>query len=83
VKAGGTVAVSGALQHSKLGSVRRSDGTKQLTYAGYPLYYYVGDTKPGDTNGQGLDDFGAYWWLLGPSGKPLSKSGGNPAGGAW
>lgn len=37
-----------------LGTITRSDGTTQVTYNGMPLYHYAGDTKPGDTNGQGL-----------------------------
>jgi predicted lipoprotein with Yx(FWY)xxD motif len=38
-----------------VGVIARSDGTYQVTYAGAPLYFYAGDSKPGDANGQGLD----------------------------
>jgi len=41
----------------------RSDGTKQVAFKGIPLYYYVGDTKSGDTNGQGLNNF---WFAINP-----------------
>ena len=36
-----------------------------MTYAGHPLYYYAGDAAAGDTNGQGLDAFGAKWYVMG------------------
>jgi predicted lipoprotein with Yx(FWY)xxD motif len=56
---------------SLLGTTTRSDGTKQLTYAGHPLYRYAGDQAPGDTNGQGLNDFGGGWDVIAPSGKKI------------
>jgi len=70
----------GAVKAAALAAVTRSDGRKQVTYAGHPLYYYVGDTKAGDVNGQGLDDFGAYWWLLTPAGKVITGSGSDGSG---
>jgi predicted lipoprotein with Yx(FWY)xxD motif len=54
---------------SKLGTTRRKDGTMQVTYAGHPLYTYVEDTKPGDTNGNDFSSFGARWHALKPSGE--------------
>ena len=48
---------------SDLGVTTRTDGTKQVTYGGHPLYYYGGDTAPGQTNGQGV---GGAWFLIGP-----------------
>ena len=47
----------------KLALITWDDGTKQVTYKGWPLYYYSGDTKAGDTNGQGL--FGK-WFVVNP-----------------
>jgi predicted lipoprotein with Yx(FWY)xxD motif len=44
-----------------LGLSARNDGTQQLTYQGQPLYHYVGDSQPGDTNGQGS---GGVWFVL-------------------
>ncbi len=70
----GAVHASGGVTTSKLTTITRSDGTKQVEYAGHPLYYYRGDTAAGDTNGQGLDQFGAKWWLLTPSGSPVTGS---------
>jgi predicted lipoprotein with Yx(FWY)xxD motif len=64
------VAGPGALA-SDLGSIKRPDGTTEATYAGHPLYTYAGDSKPGDTHGQGLDQFGAQWYALAPDGKKI------------
>ncbi len=49
-------------------SSRSDDGGTQVTYRGHPLYYYAGDREPGDTAGQGLDQFGAKWYVLAPNG---------------
>jgi predicted lipoprotein with Yx(FWY)xxD motif len=53
---------------SKLGTSERKDGTTQVTYAGHPLYTYVADQKPGEANGNDIDDFGAEWYALQGSG---------------
>ena len=45
------------------GTVRRTNGTIQVTYGGHPLYYYVKDTAAGQITGQGV---GGVWYLLGP-----------------
>jgi len=71
----GTPTVSGGAVAADLGTFTRSDGTKQVTYDGHPLYYFAGDSGPGMTAGQGLDGFGAKWWLVAPSGASLSGSG--------
>lgn len=57
---------------AKLGTTQRTDGTTQVTYDGHPLYYYRGDTKPGDVTGQGLDAFGALWYVLAPGGMAIT-----------
>jgi len=54
---------------SKLGTTKRKDGTSQVTYAGWPLYTYAADKKPGDANGNDIDSFGAEWYALQPSGE--------------
>ena len=46
--------VGTGLKSADFGVITRADHTKQTTYQGWPLYYYSGDTKPGDTNGDGL-----------------------------
>ena len=53
---------------SKLGTTRRSPHTLQVTYNGHPLYLYAGDSRAGQTNGEGLNQFGARWWAVTPAG---------------
>ncbi len=53
---------------SNLGTIKRSDGTTEVTYNGWPLYTYAGDKKPGDTNGNDFSQFGAQWYALTPAG---------------
>ncbi|HET7516814.1 MAG TPA: hypothetical protein VFN05_03770 [Actinomycetes bacterium] len=58
---------------SLLGSTGRGDGGgAQVTYHGHPLYYYAGDAEPGDTAGQGLDQFGARWYVLAANGDTIT-----------
>jgi predicted lipoprotein with Yx(FWY)xxD motif len=61
----------GQVNASLLGTIKRSDGTTQVTYDKHPLYYYAGDTTPGQLNGQGLNAFGAEWAVLSPSGDKI------------
>lgn len=56
---------------SKLGTTRRSGGTKQVVYNGHPLYRFIADTKPGETTGEGLSAFGARWFVLSPAGNEI------------
>lgn len=60
----------------EFGTVTRTDGTSQLTVNGQPLYYFAGDSAPGDTNGQLLNDI---WFVVGPDGEPIDEEG--PTGG--
>lgn len=66
----GSVAVEGVNQ-AMVGEVTRSDGTKQMTLAGWPLYRYDPDQKPGDTTGQGQ---GGLWFAIGPDGKKVAAT---------
>lgn len=59
---------------SLLGRTKRADGRRQVTYAGHPLYRFVGDTKAGQTTGEGLTDFGAAWDAISPNGRPIEPS---------
>ena len=63
------------VKQSLLGTTRRRNGSQQVTYAGHPLYRYVGDTGAGQTNGAGLQDFGGGWDPISPSGKKIESGG--------
>lgn len=58
----------GKLDPALLGAIKREDGSRQVTYNGWPLYYFVKDEAPGDTSGQDVEGFGAEWYLVTPSG---------------
>jgi predicted lipoprotein with Yx(FWY)xxD motif len=53
---------------ARLGVVRRRNGALQLTYAGRPLYYYVGDRKPGQILCQNVSEYGGLWLVIRPDG---------------
>jgi len=56
---------------SLLGTTTRTDGKVEVTYAGHPLYYFVQDKAAGDAKGQGINGFGALWWVMSPSGAAI------------
>lgn len=68
----GAAKAGSGIMASKLGTTMRSDGTTQVTYNGHPLYYYAGDQKAGDVNGQGQNAFGALWYVLSPAGNAIT-----------
>ena len=55
-----------------LGSSARTDGGSQVTYNGHPVYLFSQDQNPGDTNGEGVNAFGASWFALSPAGDQIS-----------
>jgi predicted lipoprotein with Yx(FWY)xxD motif len=59
----------GGAEQSLLGTTKRKDGTLQVTYDGHPVYGFVEDKKPGETNGNDFDGFGAEWYALMPNGE--------------
>jgi predicted lipoprotein with Yx(FWY)xxD motif len=68
----GPVTISGQFTVQKdVGVTTRTDGTKQVTYGGHPLYYFSGDTAPGQTKGQGV---GKTWFLIGPVANVMNGS---------
>jgi predicted lipoprotein with Yx(FWY)xxD motif len=69
----GTPKASGAVKASLLGTTKRADGSREVTYAGHPLYTFAGDTKAGQTTGEGSNGFGAPWWVVSPAGKALQQ----------
>jgi predicted lipoprotein with Yx(FWY)xxD motif len=60
------------VKSSLLATSKRADGTSEVTYAGHPLYYFAGDTGPGQMTGQGSGAFGAPWWVVSPAGEALT-----------
>lgn len=92
----GTPKAAMGAKSSLLGTIS-ANGSKQVTYAGHPLYYYALDTAAGDLKGEGKTDFGSTWWMLAPSGKLItsaagsssssssssSSNGGGGGGGGW
>ncbi|MGH3340584.1 MAG: COG4315 family predicted lipoprotein [Propionibacteriaceae bacterium] len=62
------------LNASLLGTTPRSDGKPQVTYNGHPLYTFVMDTSPGQTNGQGVTAFGGSWFTLNSAGNQVTAA---------
>jgi predicted lipoprotein with Yx(FWY)xxD motif len=82
LRASGKPTAGSGAKASLLGTTPRSDGKPQVTYDGHPLYFYQGDSKVGDANGQAVNAFGAPWYVLSPSGDAITtalstSSGGN------
>ena len=63
------------VKQSLLGTTRRANGSQQVTYAGHPLYRFALDTKPGQTKGEGLQDFGGGWDVVSLAGKKIESGG--------
>jgi predicted lipoprotein with Yx(FWY)xxD motif len=58
---------------SLLGTTKRKDGKLEVTYNGHPRDYFVTDRKPGQTTGQGVNQFGGPWWVISPAGKEIHR----------
>jgi len=69
---GGAKASDGAMA-AELGTTKRKDGTIQVTYAGWPLYTYTVDAKPGEAKGTDVKSFGATWYPLHPNGEKAGE----------
>jgi len=54
-----------------VGTTRRGDGVLQVTYDGWPLYHWIGDTAAGEHNGQGIDDSGGTWFAVDGAGRAV------------
>jgi predicted lipoprotein with Yx(FWY)xxD motif len=81
LRASGKPTAGGGAKASLLGTTPRSDGQPQVTYDGHPLYGYQGDSKAGDTNGQGIDGFGAPWYVLSTTGNEITTASASSGGG--
>lgn len=66
------------LKSSKLGTTKRTDGRTQVTYGGHPLYTFVVDAgRPGSLKGEGVEAFGAEWYVVGANGRKVEKQAGS------
>jgi predicted lipoprotein with Yx(FWY)xxD motif len=66
---------AGGAKASLLGTTKRADGRLQVTYSHHPLYRFAQDTK-GQTHGEGIDAFGAHWYVVSPAGSAVKRGGG-------
>ena len=74
VSGGQIPSVEGDVQQSLIGVITRSEGSTQVTYRDWPLYYFISDSNPGDTTGQGINSFGEKWYLVKPDGSALNPN---------
>ncbi len=65
----GALRAGPGVKQSLLGTTKRRDGRTQVTYNGWPLYYYVDDVRPGQVTCQNVDEFGGLWLVVKPSGQ--------------
>ncbi|QIQ05049.1 COG4315 family predicted lipoprotein [Streptomyces liangshanensis] len=72
--ASGTAKAGSGVTGGKLNTIARSDGSRQVTYNGHPLYYFKGDSAAGQTNGEGLNGFGANWYVVSPTGDRIAPA---------
>ena len=77
--AGRKPTVGAGLSRAKLKVIRRSDGRRQLSYAGHPLYRFSGDARAGDVNGDGLNEFGGIWHAVSRTGAAAMQPAPAPA----
>jgi predicted lipoprotein with Yx(FWY)xxD motif len=70
----GTPKASGKAKTSLLGTTKRSDGSREVTYAGHPLYYYVTDRSPGQVTCQNVTEYGGTWLVVAPSGRAITSA---------
>ena len=74
---GTTAATAGTgVQSSLLGTVKDASGNLEVTYNGWPVYTFAGDSGPGAAHGQGQVSFGGTWYVLNASGDPVTGHGG-------
>jgi predicted lipoprotein with Yx(FWY)xxD motif len=79
----GSPLVGSGATPSDVGRTVRADGFSQLTYNGHPLYTFVNDKKPGDTNGEGISAFGASWFAVSPAGAKVAPRSQPQGGGGY
>jgi predicted lipoprotein with Yx(FWY)xxD motif len=70
----GALTAGTGLKAKLLGTTKRKDGTRQVTYAGHPLYRFKLDKHAGEVEGQGQDFFGGKWYVLSAAGRTVTKA---------
>ena len=71
--ANGKPRVAGGAKASLIGTMKRADGRRQVTYNHHPLYTFAKDKQKGQTNGEGLNAFGANWYAVSPAGAKVLR----------
>jgi predicted lipoprotein with Yx(FWY)xxD motif len=74
LQSGQSPAASGQVKSSMLSSASDPEGGSVVTYAGWPLYTYAGDSGPGTASGQGLNINGGLWYVIAPSGSVITTA---------
>jgi predicted lipoprotein with Yx(FWY)xxD motif len=72
--ANGTPVGAANIDPALLGLMARDDRTTQVTYNGWPLYFYYGDAAPGEIKGHDIRSFGEDWYLIGPDGERAERN---------
>jgi predicted lipoprotein with Yx(FWY)xxD motif len=73
VSVSGSPQAGSGVDQALLGTVKRDDGTMQLTYNKHPLYYFAADTAAGQDHGQGSKEFGAGWYVVSAQGSKIDN----------
>lgn len=72
--ANGPITVGAGLHQNLVGTLKRPDGSTQISYGGHPLYTYNNDVSRGMVTGQAIDQDGGLWYVIGPSGQQITTS---------
>ena len=75
---GGAPVADGLAKKGLLKTVKRKDGSLQVVYAGHPLYFFSGDSRAGQTKGEGIEHFGGSWFAVGAAGKAVKPASSPP-----
>jgi predicted lipoprotein with Yx(FWY)xxD motif len=70
----GAPVAGGLAKKGLLQTVKRKDGALQVVYAGHPLYLFSGDTRAGQTKGEGIEHFGGSWFAVSAAGKAVEPA---------
>jgi predicted lipoprotein with Yx(FWY)xxD motif len=81
LRAAGKPIIGTGAQAALISTSTRSNGMRQVTYNGHPLYLFKNDSSPGDTNGEGLNAFGGRWFAVSPAGNQVSAPAPSSGGG--